>query len=80
MSENIHSFDLDTKRHSCAHVMACAIQSIWPKAQFGVGPTIGNGFYYDVLIEENITEEDLVKIESAMRKIKKKKQKNNRKG
>lgn len=73
MSENIHSFDLDTKRHSCAHVMACAIQSIWPKAQFGVGPTIGNGFYYDVLVEENITEEDLAKIESAMRKIKKKK-------
>lgn len=60
-------------RHSCAHVMAAAIQSIWPNARFGVGPTTENGFYYDVALDTNITEEDLAAIETAMRKIKKKK-------
>ena len=65
--------DLETMRHSCAHVMAAAIQTLWPKAQFGVGPTTENGFYYDVLVDEAITEEDLATIETAMRKIKKKK-------
>ncbi|MAV29022.1 MAG: threonine--tRNA ligase [Legionellales bacterium] len=60
-------------RHSCAHVMAAAIQTLWPKAQFGVGPTTENGFYYDVLVDSNITEDDLARIETAMRKIRKKK-------
>jgi threonyl-tRNA synthetase len=64
---------LETMRHSCAHVMAAAIQTLWPNAQFGVGPTTENGFYYDVLVDQNITEEDLAKIESTMRKLKKKK-------
>lgn len=68
-----HHSDIETMRHSCAHVMAAAIQSLWPNAQFGVGPTTSNGFYYDVLVDETITEEDLAKIETAMRKIKKKK-------
>ena len=68
-----HTPDLETMRHSCAHVMAAAIQVLWPKAQFGVGPTTENGFYYDVLVEDNITEDDLARIETAMRKIKKKK-------
>ena len=66
-----HHSDIETMRHSCAHVMAAAIQSLWPNAQFGVGPTTSNGFYYDVLVDETITEEDLAKIETAMRKIKK---------
>lgn len=73
MSDFSNSPDLETMRHSCAHVMAAAIQSIWPHAQFGVGPTTANGFYYDVLIDGSITEDDLEKIESTMRKIKKKK-------
>jgi threonyl-tRNA synthetase len=64
---------LDAMRHSCAHVMAAAIQSLWPDAQFGVGPTIENGFYYDVYLPTPLTEADLPKIESAMRKIRKKK-------
>lgn len=71
MTDNLDQ--LDTMRHSCAHVMAAAIQTLWPNAQFGVGPTTENGFYYDVLVDENITEDDLAKIESAMRKLKKKK-------
>lgn len=73
MTDSSQSPDLETMRHSCAHVMAAAIQTLWPKAQFGVGPTTENGFYYDVLVDSNITEEDLARIETAMRKIRKKK-------
>jgi len=65
----IHS-ELETMRHSAAHVMAHAIQNIWPKAKFGIGPTVENGFYYDVdLGEVKLSPEDLVKIEAEMRKI-----------
>lgn len=73
MTDSSQSPDLETMRHSCAHVMAAAIQTLWPKAQFGVGPTTENGFYYDVLVDSNITEDDLARIETAMRKIRKKK-------
>lgn len=73
MTDSSQSPDLETMRHSCAHVMAAAIQTLWPKAQFGVGPTTENGFYYDVLVDSNITEDDLSRIETAMRKIRKKK-------
>ncbi len=66
---------LDTMRHSCAHVMAAAIQKLWPDAKFGVGPVIANGFYYDVLTPTPITEQDLTLIETQMRKLKKKKHK-----
>ncbi|MEC8460959.1 MAG: threonine--tRNA ligase [Pseudomonadota bacterium] len=66
---------LDTMRHSCAHIMAAAIQKLWPQAQFGVGPVIDNGFYYDVRIPNHtLTEADLLSIASQMRKLKKKKQ------
>ena len=60
-------------RHSCAHVLAAAVQQLWPDAQFGVGPVIDNGFYYDILTPELLTHDDLTRIESAMRKIKKRK-------
>lgn len=65
------SFDLDTIRHSSAHLMAQAITRIWPneKVQFGVGPVIENGFYYDVEMNHKLTEEDLKKIEDEMKKI-----------
>jgi threonyl-tRNA synthetase len=43
VADVIHTPDLETMRHSCAHVMAAAIQVLWPKAQFGVGPTTENG-------------------------------------
>ena len=62
--------NIETIRHSCAHVMAAAIMDIWPEAKLGVGPDIDNGFYYDVLFPEPITLEDLTKIEQRMRKIK----------
>jgi threonyl-tRNA synthetase len=57
-------------RHSLAHIMAAAIQQIWPNAQFGVGPVIDNGFYYDVdLGETKLSEDDFPKIEAAMQSI-----------
>lgn len=46
-------------RHSLAHIMASAVQKLWPEAKFGVGPVIEDGFYYDVDIEgAKITDED----------------------
>lgn len=57
-------------RHTASHVMAQAIQRIYGKGvKFGVGPTIDNGFYYDVDVEETLSEEDLPRIEEEMRKI-----------
>ena len=60
-------------RHSLAHIMAAAIQEIWPNAQFGVGPTTEDGFYYDLLIDDyKLSEDDFGKIESTMRELIKK--------
>lgn len=56
-------------RHSAAHVMATAIQELWPDTKFGVGPVIENGFYYDVDLEHKLTPQDLAKIEKRMKKI-----------
>jgi len=56
-------------RHSLAHIMASAIQKLWPEAKFGVGPVIDNGFYYDVQLDQSITPEHLKKIEREMDKI-----------
>jgi threonyl-tRNA synthetase len=57
-------------RHSLAHIMAAAIQQLWPAARFGVGPVVDNGFYYDVdLGEAKLSEDDFAKIETAMRAI-----------
>src|SRR5262245_21088130 len=61
----IHS-ELETMRHSAAHVMAHAIQRIWPGAKFGIGPTVENGFYYDVDLPVKLSPEDLPKIEAEM--------------
>ena len=60
---------LETMRHSCAHVMAHAITRLYPGAQFGVGPHIENGFYYDVLFPQAVSDEELPKIEAEMKKI-----------
>ena len=65
------SVDLDTIRHSSAHLMAQAIQRLWPESrvQFGVGPVIETGFYYDVDMEHRLGEDDLRKIEKKMKEI-----------
>ena len=60
---------LETARHSAAHVMAEAVQRLFPAANFGIGPAIENGFYYDFELPRPLTPEDLPGIESEMREI-----------
>ncbi len=59
----------DILRHSTAHVMAQAVQQLFPDARLGIGPPIENGFYYDFDVETPFVPEDLEKIETRMRKI-----------
>jgi threonyl-tRNA synthetase len=62
--------ELYAMRHSLAHIMASAIQRLWPQTKFGVGPVVENGFYYDVDNEEHpISEDDFKLIEKEMQKI-----------
>ena len=57
-------------RHSLAHIMAAAVQRLYPEAKFGVGPVVENGFYYDIdLGERKISEQNFPKIEKEMRKL-----------
>ena len=56
-------------RHSTAHVMAQAVQEVFANTKLGIGPPIKDGFYYDFDPKENFNPDDLIKIESAMRKI-----------
>ncbi|HVW22939.1 MAG TPA: threonine--tRNA ligase [Candidatus Saccharimonadales bacterium] len=61
---------LHAMRHSLAHIMATAIQYLWPEAKFGVGPVVENGFYYDVdLGDTKVSEEDFAQIEAEMSKV-----------
>ena len=62
--------ELEVIRHSAAHIMAQAIQHLWPEADFAFGPATDKGFYYDVdLGDTKLTDEDLQRIEDEMRKI-----------
>ncbi len=56
-------------RHSAAHVLAQAVQAINPEAKLGIGPPITDGFYYDFLVSSSFRPEDLVSLESEMRRI-----------
>ncbi|HEC1792711.1 TPA: threonine--tRNA ligase [Campylobacter lari] len=60
---------LEVIRHSCAHLMAQAIKSLYPEAKFFVGPVIEDGFYYDFRVDSKISEEDLSKIEKKMKEL-----------
>jgi threonyl-tRNA synthetase len=60
---------LDVLRHSCAHIMARAVLRLFPGAQLAFGPTIQNGFYYDIDVTPPIREEDFPRIEEEMRRI-----------
>ena len=60
---------LEILRHSAAHVMAEAVQSIFPGAKFGIGPAIENGFYYDFDLSRSLTADDLPLIEAKMNEI-----------
>jgi len=57
---------LEIIRHSCAHLLGHAIKQLWPNTKMAIGPTIDNGFYYDVDLDETITEDDLAKLEKQM--------------
>jgi threonyl-tRNA synthetase len=61
--------DIERIRHSCSHVMAHAVQKLWPDAKFGIGPAIDTGFYYDIEMAHQLTPEDLPRIEAEMRKV-----------
>src|SRR5438128_2309213 len=60
---------LDVLRHSCAHVMARAVMRLFPGVQLAFGPTVENGFYYDIDSEPPLKEEDFPRIEEEMRRI-----------
>ena len=68
--DDINSQDLAPMRHSLAHIMAAAVQHLWPEAKFGVGPAVENGFYYDIdLGKVMLSEEDFKRIEKEMQKV-----------
>ena len=75
MSEenNQYTFENEEYRrtywHTCSHVLAQAVKRLWPETKLAIGPSIDNGFYYDLDSEETFTAEDLEKIEAEMRKI-----------
>src|SRR5436190_2676329 len=67
-------------RHSAAHVLAQAVQELFPQAKLGIGPPVENGFYYDFDVEVPFTPEDLKAIEARMRQIVKQGQRFSRRG
>ena len=73
MEENKYTFDNPEYRqtywHSCSHIMAQAIKRLWPEVQLTIGPSIAEGWYYDIFAPFAFTPEDLEKIEAEMRKI-----------
>ena len=60
---------LEILRHSCAHLVGHAVKQLWPEAKMAIGPTIENGFYYDIDLEHMLTEEDVEKLEKRMRDL-----------
>ena len=57
---------LEIIRHSCAHLLGHAIKQLWPDVKMAIGPTIENGFYYDIDLEHMLTDEDVLKLEARM--------------
>jgi threonyl-tRNA synthetase len=62
-------YKLHCLRHSTSHIMAAAVQQIFPDVKFGIGPPIKNGFYYDMMLPRSLTPDDLEEIEGRMREI-----------
>jgi threonyl-tRNA synthetase len=77
MSEEEEGYDLaarelspvETLRHSAAHLLASAVESLYPGTKFAIGPHIENGFYYDMDVPGTISEDDLPRIEAEMKRI-----------
>ena len=64
---------LEVIRHSCAHLLAHALKQLFPDVKLAIGPVIEDGFYYDILLEKNLSDKDLESIESRMLELAKKK-------
>ena len=60
---------IEKMRHSCAHVMADAVQKLFPEAKITIGPVIEEGFFYDFDFSRGFTPEDLARIEEKMKEI-----------
>ncbi|MDD2431826.1 MAG: threonine--tRNA ligase [Firmicutes bacterium] len=60
---------LEIVRHSASHIMAQAVKRLFPSAKFAIGPATKDGFYYDIDLDEKLSEDDLEKIETEMKKI-----------
>ena len=60
---------LEIIRHSCAHLVGHAVKQLWPDAKMAIGPTIDNGFYYDIDLDHMLTDDDLLKLEQAMKAL-----------
>ena len=60
---------LEILRHSCAHLLGHAIKQLYPDAKMAIGPTIDNGFYYDIDVDVTINDEELAKIEKRMHQL-----------
>ncbi len=69
IDNNDPEYELHCIRHSAAHIMAHAVQEIFPEAKFAIGPVIKDGFYYDMDLPRPLTDEDLVEIEKKMKEI-----------
>ncbi len=69
MSKGSKKYDLETLRHSAAHLMAQAVKQLYPETQVTIGPVIEDGFYYDFFRENPFVPEDLEKIEARMKEI-----------
>ncbi|MBA3415106.1 MAG: threonine--tRNA ligase, partial [Chloroflexia bacterium] len=67
VAANAPAYELARMRHSCAHLMAEAVQEMFPDARFGIGPAIEHGFYYDFELPRPLTPDDLEAIEARMR-------------
>ena len=72
MNNDLNNEKLEIIRHDCAHVLAEAVQTLFPDTQVTIGPVIENGFYYDFEKDKPFTLEDLVVIEKKMHEIIKK--------
>lgn len=69
INSNTQNLELDTKRHSFAHLMAAAVGQMFPEAQYGVGPVIENGCYYDFVLPRNLIPEDLPILEKKIKEM-----------
>lgn len=60
---------LEIIRHSCAHLIGHAVKQLWPDAKMAIGPTIENGFYYDIDLEHKLSDTDIEKLEERMKAL-----------